>query len=297
MAEPAVSVRAASDSGSPNTPITRIVIHATAGGRGYPNESGPGVAEATAHYFAEPGCPGSAHYVEDLDSEQHCLPENVIGWHAPPNKGSIGIEVCADANYSPEEWLSPQVWPAVERAAARARDLCLRYGVPIAKLSPADLLAGKHGICGHIDVSQAWHQSSHWDPGPGFPWPQFMALVAQADQPVPVPAPPVVVVPRPGKFEWRLPVGNYYGNVKGPAASHGGFYASEKDEVRNIQQWLIMRGCVDGHDPAGWPHDPWADGLWEGATDVAMTTWHARLYPNQPKPAQCWLDDYLHLTA
>jgi hypothetical protein len=66
----------------------------------------------------------------------------------------------------------------VQRAAARARDLCDRYGLPLVKLTPADLLAGKHGICGHVDVSQAWHQSDHSDPNnTTFPWDRFMAEV------------------------------------------------------------------------------------------------------------------------
>jgi N-acetyl-anhydromuramyl-L-alanine amidase AmpD len=33
------------------------------------------------------------------------------------------------------------------------------------------------GICGHVEVSQAFHLSTHTDPGPNFPWSQFMAVV------------------------------------------------------------------------------------------------------------------------
>lgn len=41
----------------------------------------------------------------------------------------------------------------------------------------ADLKAGRRGICGHVDVTDAWHQSDHDDPGPWFPWDKFMAVV------------------------------------------------------------------------------------------------------------------------
>jgi len=41
----------------------------------------------------------------------------------------------------------------------------------------ADLKAGKRGVCGHVDVTDAWHQSDHDDPGPWFPWDKFMAVV------------------------------------------------------------------------------------------------------------------------
>jgi N-acetyl-anhydromuramyl-L-alanine amidase AmpD len=65
----------------------------------------------------------------------------------------------------------------VERAAVLCRQLCDKHGVPKRKLSVADLKAGRRGICGHTDVTDAWHQSDHDDPGPWFPWDRFMAVV------------------------------------------------------------------------------------------------------------------------
>jgi hypothetical protein len=32
-----------------------------------------------------------------------------------------------------------------------------------------------------VDVSQAFHQSTHSDPGPGFPWPEFMSVVTAGE--------------------------------------------------------------------------------------------------------------------
>ena len=46
----------------------------------------------------------------------------------------------------------------------------------------ADLKAGKRGVCGHTDVTDAWHQSDHDDPGPWFPWDRFMAVVNGHDE-------------------------------------------------------------------------------------------------------------------
>lgn len=182
MAEPPITIRAAHDSGPGNGPITRVVIHATCPDVGYSKASAPGTAHGTALYFATQAAGGSAHYVCGVDGEEHCVPEDVIAWHAPPNPHSLGIEITAEGgnyarNYTREQWLSPEVWPAVQRAAARVRDLCDRHGIPLVKLTPTDLLAGKRGICGHVDVSQAWHQSTHTDPGPNFPWAEFMAEV------------------------------------------------------------------------------------------------------------------------
>lgn len=185
MSEPPITTRAAHDDGTGNAPPSRVVIHATCPNIGYPMASGPGTALGTARYFATAAAGGSAHYVCDGGEEQHCVPDDVIAWHAPPNSHSIGIEICAEGgdypkSYSRAQWLSDAVWPGVLRAAARARELCLRYNIPVVKLTPADLLAGKHGICGHVDVSHAYAQSSHSDPGPAFPWNEFMAAVTQS---------------------------------------------------------------------------------------------------------------------
>jgi len=189
MAEPAITRQAVHVSAGSNLPVTRIVIHATCPDVGFPAASAHGAASGTARYFAQASSGGSAHYIEGIDAEEHCVADAAIAWHAPPNAHTIGVEITADGGdasaygahpehaYTRAQWLSPQVWPAVVRAAARVAELCDRLGVPKVRLSVADLQAGKHGICGHVDVSKAFHQSDHSDPGPNFPWTEFMALV------------------------------------------------------------------------------------------------------------------------
>lgn len=191
MAEPPVNIRAkfSSFTAGDNLTPTRVVIHATCPNVGYPRASGPGTALGTARYFASGSAGGSAHYICDPGDEQHCVPDGTIAFHAPPNPRSIGIEINSEGgdypkSYTRAEWLSPQVWPAVVRAAARTRELCDRFHIPMVRINSSDLLAGKHGICGHVDVSQAWHQSTHSDPGPQFPWVEFMAAVTGAPTPI-----------------------------------------------------------------------------------------------------------------
>ncbi|AKO60295.1 endolysin [Propionibacterium phage Kubed] len=181
-------IPAAHHSAGSNSPVNRVVIHATCPDVGFPSASRAGRAVSTANYFASPSSGGSAHYVCDVGETVQCLSEGTIGWHAPPNPHSLGIEICADGGshasfkvpghaYTREQWLSPQVWPAVEKAAILCRRLCDKHNVPKRKLSAADLKAGKRGVCGHVDVTDAWHQSDHDDPGPWFPWDKFMAVV------------------------------------------------------------------------------------------------------------------------
>ena len=198
MTEPRITRQAVHVSAGSNLPIYRIVIHATCPNLGYSAASAAGTAAGTARYFTSPTSGGSAHYVDGVDREEHCVADAAIAWHAPPNKHSIGIEVTADGGnasafrppsnaYTKAQWLSPEVWPAVKRAAVRTRELCIRLKVPIVLLSAADLVAGKRGICGHDDVSAAWKQTNHSDPGLNFPWPEFMAIAMGSKVPTPTP--------------------------------------------------------------------------------------------------------------
>lgn len=198
MSEPAVTVQALYYARVQNRPITRVVIHATSPpGAPGTSSSASGMAHGTALYFRSRNAGGSAHYITDVNAEEHCVADEYIAYHAPPNTGSIGIEICGEETYTRAEWLSPEVWPAVVRAQARAREVCHRFGVPWVRLTVADLLAGHHGVCGHVDVSNAWHQSDHSDPGNGFPWDRFLADLGAQASPYPtgddVPAPTDVV--------------------------------------------------------------------------------------------------------
>lgn len=201
VAEPPITVEAYHRTPGVNTPVSRIVIHCTSPRNGrYPSASAEGMARGTALYFTLASSGGSAHYIEDVAAEEHCLRDEMIAWHAPPNPHSLGIEICGMASYTREQWLSDQVWPAVRRAKDRALELHGRHNVPWRRLTVADLRRGEHGICGHVEVAKAFLQSHHTDPGDGFPWDVFMA-----DTPAP-PSPLPPVVDFPGGHMQRVPV-------------------------------------------------------------------------------------------
>lgn len=114
--------------------------------------------------------------------------------------------------------------------------------------------------------------------------------------PVPTPAPAPIIVPGippvPGAPRWDLPAGHYFGHKAGPAKSHGGFYASERDNVQWIQRKFIALGCVPGQ--RDW-RSGWADGLWEDATTAACRIFFSRFRAQQPIHTQIWSDDYAAL--
>lgn len=122
------------------------------------------------------------------------------------NDYGLHIELCAFAHMTREQWLSEQdvnLWvpwvnngaggwrlirspmSMLRRAAGWVRDVATRYGIALRKINAADLRAGRSGICGHADTSAAWNQTDHTDPGVGFPWDVFIALVVGTVQPEP----------------------------------------------------------------------------------------------------------------
>lgn len=153
--------------------INRIVIHCTV------SPCAPGWARKIAGYFQKSSSGGSAHYVVDPNEIIQCLSEGTIAWHAPPNTGSIGIELCDWQKGKASRWGDDDHEKMLRRAAPLVGAIAKRYGIPLVWLTPTDLRNGKRGICGHVDVSNAWHQSDHGDPDMGgmFPKGYFLSLV------------------------------------------------------------------------------------------------------------------------
>lgn len=163
----------------PNGTVTRVVLHATVS----PCE--PGGARANARYFQSANAGGLAHYVVDPSETVQCCKEDIACWHAPPNKGSIGVELCDPQNGSVDRWYDDLHSRMLQRAAALVADICRRHQLPIRYVNTGGLLQGQSGITMHRDVAQAWRQSTHTDPGVGFPIAHFIDLVNKVGTPVP----------------------------------------------------------------------------------------------------------------
>lgn len=135
-------------------------------------------AEAVASWFSRPSSQVSAHYCVDVDSIVQCVRERDIAWHARGgNSNSIGIELSGYARQDDADWADAYSQAMLERAAGLTASICSRHDVPIRRLRAAGLRADARGITGHVDVSEAFRKSDHWDPGPEFPWPRFLEQV------------------------------------------------------------------------------------------------------------------------
>ena len=138
-------------------------------------------AQSLASFISTPATStntASYHYAVDLDDVVPLVDEDDIAYHAPPNWRGIGICLTGAAA---RDWTGVtdgvDDTPELELAAAKVADICRRRSIPVRRLTVEQMRAGERGIVGHVDVSAAWGQTNHTDPGTGFPWTSFLALV------------------------------------------------------------------------------------------------------------------------
>lgn len=167
---PSVPMIAARWHGGAQVPRT-IVIHGTV------SPCAVGGARATAKFFANETKKTSAHYIVDPAEIIQSVGDHTVAYHCGHNQDSIGIELCDPQAGPGKRWTDEPHTQMLARAATLVAQLCLAYDIPAVRVMPSALVAGKHGICGHVDMTNAFHQSTHTDPGPDFPWTEFIHAV------------------------------------------------------------------------------------------------------------------------
>jgi hypothetical protein len=136
------------------------VIHTAEGAR---------TTRELANYFSGPVEASSHAGIDDHAIEQY-LPYDRSAWTMlSANPISDQAELCGFAAWTRAQWLDEHRG-MVNFAAQWIRDRCLARGIPIRKLSPAQVAAGEAGVCGHWDWTVGMRDGTHTDPGPGFPW-------------------------------------------------------------------------------------------------------------------------------
>lgn len=144
----------------------------------------------------EGGVYGSAYHAvarNDADATYDEILTAAQGpFSAPPVNGTWWhFCIPGRASMTRTEWLTSArtgVLAAAKFTVAKAK----LDGFALERRTPAELVAGMGGYCGHGDVSSAWHRSTHTDPGPSFPWDVLAADIAQLlAPPVPQIAPQV----------------------------------------------------------------------------------------------------------
>lgn len=138
---------------------------------------GSNTAENVARYFQT--AKASAHWCGDNDSRVRVVVDTDTAWTAPgANHDGLQYELAGYAKQTAADWADQYSIDALEIAAISFAEWSLKFDIPIRKLSVAQVRAGERGFCSHDDVSKAYGKSTHWDPGPNFPWPYFLGRVA-----------------------------------------------------------------------------------------------------------------------
>jgi len=138
-----------------------------------------------ANGFATATRVASAHYTLDPKSIYQCVHDNDVAYGSCGQLGTFSVNDLSlhfeHAGYAATtNWGEPSAVEELKMSAQLTRKLADKYGIPKVKLTPADINAGQSGFCGHGDFTTALSLTgdcAHTDPGPNFPWSQYMAWV------------------------------------------------------------------------------------------------------------------------
>jgi N-acetyl-anhydromuramyl-L-alanine amidase AmpD len=141
-----------------------------------------GTAKSISQYFHDmpDDRQASAHLCIDNDTIIQCVPDNSVAYGAPGcNNDGIQIELAGFGAQTREEWLDTYGQQMFELAAEAVAQYCVKYSIPATHLTNDQLSAGERGIVGHAQVSAVYKKSDHTDPGPNFPWDDFIPRVVK----------------------------------------------------------------------------------------------------------------------
>jgi hypothetical protein len=130
----------------------------------------------------------STHCFHDADSSPQEVLRRDTAYAAFEEGNNAGIqhELCGTAGQGAAGWADAVSQATIRRAAMAVADDCLTYHLQPRRLSIQEIRDayyqnGPGGICGHVDITNAFPGPGrdHTDPGPTFPWDQFIGLVRQ----------------------------------------------------------------------------------------------------------------------
>jgi N-acetyl-anhydromuramyl-L-alanine amidase AmpD len=197
-------------------------------------------AENVANYFKNSSVQASSHWCVDNDSRVRCVNDADSAWTMPPVNGrSLNIEMAGYAAQSPAQWSDPYSLAVLDNVAVCAAEWCVKYGIPVRHLTPAQIANMEKGFVGHVDVNNVFHASDHTDPGPNFPWAAFLNRVsARLGSGIVTPPPPVPSYPA-----WPFGQYDYLAMPSPDPYCHSGYYyAADRSAVSVYQNRMRARG-------------------------------------------------------
>ncbi len=121
----------------------------------------------------------SAHKVRDTDSAVQCVPYNRRAYHCGHNGNDafLGLELTGRASQTHEQWLDSVSLPMLCAGAYDVAEWCRDFHIPAVYIDYTAVKREARGITTHYDIKRAWGQTTHTDPGPGFPLADFVEAV------------------------------------------------------------------------------------------------------------------------
>lgn len=155
------------------TAVQLVVVHTTEG------SARASAAEDGAAYDQRRTDGTSTHYFHDSDSTIQCVrtADQAHTARTQGNRRGVHHELCTRAGKA--DWADAYHQAMLRRAAKQAARDARKWGIPVRALNPSEVRNGLKGFCGHADITAAFPQDhgTHTDPGPNFPWSQFLDLV------------------------------------------------------------------------------------------------------------------------
>lgn len=120
----------------------------------------------------------SYHVVIDRSGHSYRSNDDAfIPWAAGPtgNKLALHVSLAGRAAFTAEQWMDRPKQLAT--LADYLRHTAGINAIPLVRVGPDVLRSPSgRGICGHVDISNAWKEVNHWDPGPNFVWDHVLKL-------------------------------------------------------------------------------------------------------------------------
>lgn len=125
---------------------------------------------------------GSSHGGADgTGLDDGWVPDEYAAWTLlNGNSRSLNLEMCGFARWTRAQWLSTGTVDGVtnprqmvRNAAEWARRKCTKYGIPMQRIGPEGVRAGRSGVIMHRDYTIGAQDGDHTDIGDGFPWDVF----------------------------------------------------------------------------------------------------------------------------
>lgn len=178
------------------TAITNVVVHVNVG-----PETQTGAMQLRLYLNS---IDAGYHQIVDNATTVVAATDNQVVWGASgANRDGLHLCLIGYADQTDDQWHDAYSTAERQRAAIVVANWCSKYQIPVKRLSPAQLQAGARGIVGHVDVTAAYggNNAGHYDPGPNFPWTEFLHQVSLRMTPpkpvekvTPMYRPPLVVV-------------------------------------------------------------------------------------------------------